>query len=305
MAASPQDYDEAIGATAVVPDPVPLDEVPLERLESEITELAAHIAAGDCRWLLLVAEFDRRQGWGTWECRSCAHWLNWKCSIDLGAARERVRVARSLAALPAVTAAFAAGELSYSKVRALTRVAEPETEDALLEMARTGTASHLERIVRAYRRALGHEEVDQANRMHEVLSLQWQHDDDGTFVLRARLTPEQGALVRRHWKTLWKPEKTFPRKRLPLFSTFVPRRPSARPTAWWRWRSRTLRPVRPPATEATATWSPSTSTPRCWWPMSRAVANSTTVPLWPPKPPAAWAVMPAWSPSWRTGTVRH
>ncbi len=92
-----------------------LTEVPLERLESEITELAAHINAATCRWLLLVAEFDRREGWGTWECRSCAHWLNWKCGIDLGAARERIRVARFLGELPQITAVFAAGQLSYSK----------------------------------------------------------------------------------------------------------------------------------------------------------------------------------------------
>ncbi len=167
----------------------------LEWLESEITELAAHINAATCRWLLLVAEFDRREGWGTWECRSCAHWLNWKCGIDLGAARERVRVARALGELPEITASFAAGQLSYSKVRALTRVATPETEAALLEMARQGTASHLERIVRAYRKAQRADEVDQANRVHEDRFLRWHHDDDGSFVLQARLTPEQGALV--------------------------------------------------------------------------------------------------------------
>ncbi|MBW3549022.1 MAG: HNH endonuclease [Actinobacteria bacterium] len=172
-------------------------DIPLERLESEITELAAHINAATCRWLLLVAEFDRREGWGTWECRSCAHWLNWKCGIDLGAARERVRVARALGELPEITASFAAGQLSYSKVRALTRVATPETEGALLEMARQGTAAHLERIVRAYRKAQRVDEMDEANRIHEDRSLRWHHDDDGTFVLQARLTPEQGALVRK------------------------------------------------------------------------------------------------------------
>ncbi len=174
-----------------------LTEVPLERLESEITELAAHINAATCRWMLLVAEFDRREGWGTWECRSCAHWLNWKCGIDLGAARERVRVARALGELPDITASFAAGQLSYSKVRAVTRVATPKTEAALLEMAKQGTASHLERIVRTYRKAQRLDELDEANRIHEDRSLRWRHDEDGTFVLQGRLTPEQGALVRK------------------------------------------------------------------------------------------------------------
>ncbi len=178
------------------PDAVSLAAVPLERLESEITELAAHINAATCRWLLLVAEFDRREGWGNWECRSCAHWLNWKCGIALSAAHEKVRVAHCLTRLPAVSASFAAGQLSYSKVRALTRVATSETEGSLLEMARQGTAAHLERIVRAYRRARRADELDRATRWHEHRSLRWHHDDDGTFVL-ARLAPEQGALVRK------------------------------------------------------------------------------------------------------------
>ncbi len=112
-------------ATVTLDGPEALIELPLERLECEITELAGHINAATCRWLLLVAEFDRREGWGTWECRSCAHWLNWKCGIALSAAHEKVRVAHCLSKLPAVTASFAAGQLSYSKVRALTRVATP------------------------------------------------------------------------------------------------------------------------------------------------------------------------------------
>ncbi len=143
-----------------------------------------------------MAEFDRRQGWGTWECRSCAHWLNWKCGIDVATARQKVRVAHCLRQLPAITAAFAAGRLSYSKVWALTRVATPDNEGDLLELALTGTASHLERIVRAYRGALRDDEVDTANHLHDRRNAQWHHDDDGSFVLSARLTPEQGALVR-------------------------------------------------------------------------------------------------------------
>ncbi|MBW3651577.1 MAG: HNH endonuclease [Actinobacteria bacterium] len=190
MKAMPPTTNIADGETPTFAD------VPLERLESEITELSAHLNAAECRWLLLVAEFDRRQGWGTWECRSCAHWLNWKCGIDVATARQKVRVAHCLRQLPMTTAAFAAGKLSYSKVRALTRVATPDNEGDLLELALTGTASHLERIVRAYRGALRDDEVDTANDLHDRRSVQWHHDDDGSFVLSARLTPEQGALVR-------------------------------------------------------------------------------------------------------------
>ena len=101
------------------------EEMPLERLEAEITELAGHLAAGECRWLLLVGEFDRRAGYEQWGCRSAAAWLSWHCGLDMRAAREKVRVARALEELPAITQEFALGKLSYSKVRAPTRVATP------------------------------------------------------------------------------------------------------------------------------------------------------------------------------------
>ena len=103
-----------------------LSAVPTERLEAELMSLAGHLAAAECQFLLRVAEFDRREGWADWECLSTAHWLNWRCGVGMTAAREQVRVARRLAELPVVRAEFAAGRLSYSKVRAITRVATPE-----------------------------------------------------------------------------------------------------------------------------------------------------------------------------------
>src|SRR3977135_3068380 len=98
----------------------------LDDLEREICELGAHIEAATCAWLLLLAQFDEREGWAIWGARSCAQWLSWRCSLAPGAARERVRVARRLNELPLVREAFGAGELSYCKVRALTRVATSE-----------------------------------------------------------------------------------------------------------------------------------------------------------------------------------
>jgi len=126
---------------------------------------------------------------------SCAHWLNWKCGVGLNAAREKVRVARALEDLPRIAAAFAAGELSYSKVRAMTRVATPESEEYLLMIARHGTASHLERLVRGYRRMKRIEETAQANGAHAMREVTWYWDDDGSLVFKARLPPERGALV--------------------------------------------------------------------------------------------------------------
>ena len=132
-----------------IPRPPP-DEPPIEQLESEICELAAHIDSATCRWLLLVAEFDERRGWAEWGVHSCAHWLSWRCSIAPRSARERIRVARRLRELPHVRAAFSVGELSYSKVRALTRVAEPDTEQDLVQIARHATGAQLDKLVRGY-----------------------------------------------------------------------------------------------------------------------------------------------------------
>ena len=101
--------------------------------------------------LELIREFDERGGWGN-GFSSCAHWLTWRIGLSAGAAREHVRVARALPMLPRIAQALACGELSYSKVRALTRVATPETEERLLAVGRNGTAHHVERIVRGWRR---------------------------------------------------------------------------------------------------------------------------------------------------------
>src|SRR3954471_14172793 len=103
-----------------------------DELEAEITSLASHLAAATCRWLLLVAEFDRRRGYERWEARSTAHWLNWRCGISLGTAREQLRVARRLPELPLVRDASGAGTLSYAKARAITRIATAANEATLV-----------------------------------------------------------------------------------------------------------------------------------------------------------------------------
>src|ERR1700733_9454367 len=125
---------------------------PLERLEARICELAGHLTAATCQFLLLVADFDERQGWADWEMASCAAWLSWKCQIAPGTAREQVRVARSLAQYPLIRREFAAGRLSYAKARALTRIVTRETEADLVTMAMPMTAGQLERFAQAHRR---------------------------------------------------------------------------------------------------------------------------------------------------------
>ncbi|RPH43438.1 MAG: HNH endonuclease [Burkholderiales bacterium] len=170
-------------------------EVPLPVLEARITELAGHLNAAGHRFLVLLAEFDRREGWADGATRSCAHWLSWKCGIDRGAAREKVRVARALETLPGVGAAMGRGELSYSKVRAITRVATPETEASLLMIALHGTVDHIESVVRGFRRAQQAAELSREAVQHAGRTLRWHHDEDGSLVMQVRLPTEGGALV--------------------------------------------------------------------------------------------------------------
>jgi len=163
-------------------------------LEVQITELAGHLNAGTYRFLSLIAEFDRGGGWADGATQSCAHWLNWRLGIDMGAAREKVRVAHALAKLPLISAAMSRGQLSYSKVRALTRVATPAQEETLLNIAIYGTAAHVEKLVRLYRRCLDAEELSREAQQQATRMLSWFFDEDGSLVLKARLPAEAGAV---------------------------------------------------------------------------------------------------------------
>ncbi len=116
-------------------------------LEDEILTLSGHMAAGMARLIVFIGEFDRREEWARTGSKSCAHWLSWKAGDSLHTAREKVRVGRALLELPTIRQAFAAGELSYSKVRAITRIATPESEADLIVMAKSSTGAACERIV--------------------------------------------------------------------------------------------------------------------------------------------------------------
>ena len=169
-----------------------MDDLSLDEIGDRLCELSAHIAAAQYRWLRLLAAFDRRNGWAQWGCRSCAHWLNWRCGLDLRSAREKVRVARALDDLPLICEAFSRGEVSYSKVRAMTRIATPRTEADLLMFARHGTTQHVEKILRGYRRSIP---LEEAERRHERRYVTWRYTEDGSIEISVRLDPEEGALV--------------------------------------------------------------------------------------------------------------
>ena len=192
------------------------------KLKQFITCFTADLYAATFQQLMMIAEFDIRQGWADVGVRSCAHWLNWQCGVSIGAAREKVRVALALQHLPKTREAFASGQLSYSKARAITRIGTADNEESLLSFARYGTASQLDRTVRLYRKqyegvnalmagyhqrvfaenSTTDKDVDPAeaerqgamhHRAHRQLDTHW--DEFGCLEIRARLTAEQGAVV--------------------------------------------------------------------------------------------------------------
>ena len=179
----------------------------VDDLVDELAAHAAHMSAGMCRYLELVAECDRRgaacSGWG-----STAEWLAWRCGLNPRSSREHVRVARALEVVPLIHAAFARGELSYAKVRALTRVRRPEQEEELLRLASVMTASQLDRALRAYRRVTTEEAHDE----HDSEELTYYWNEDGSLVVRAQLAPEDGALFLKALETarekLWQEQRS-------------------------------------------------------------------------------------------------
>jgi hypothetical protein len=265
----------------------------LDRLGDEIAELSAHLEAATGRLLDLIRAFDARGGWNT-SFRSCAAWLAWRVGLELGAARERVRVARALGALPGLAEALARGELSYAKVRALTRVATPATETRLLAVGRAGTAAHVERIVRGWRRVDRKAEAREAARQHAGRALHVYQDEDGMAVLRGRLAPEVGALLLRAldaaretlYRVVARPEQS---RRPPTLPPRPRRGRSSRRTRWPCW------PRRPSITSSTpgrrgrgtrswSTWTPQSSRIRTS-PGSRCWKMARTFPR---KRPAGW-----------------
>jgi hypothetical protein len=179
-----------------VPDPFE-DAQSIEDLEHEIVTIFANVHAGNHRALVLIVEFHRRRGWELGGHRSTAHWLHFRTGLDLGAARERVRAALALERLPLISEAMGRGELSFSKVRALTRVATPASEGELLEVAREMTTAELERCVRAWKHLSRKEEASLEKVNYRRRRLSVFPDESGAYVVRGVVTAEVGALLMR------------------------------------------------------------------------------------------------------------
>jgi hypothetical protein len=162
-------------------------------LGEAIAETAAVLDAVTQRFLSQLREFDQAGGWERAGALSCAHWLSWRIGMDLGAAREKIRVARRLAELPAIDSALADGTISYSKVRAMTRIANATNQGELLTMARNMTASQLERICRLARHVeslAGKDPRDVEDRQRYAAS---RRTDDGMVSIQIRLHADEAA----------------------------------------------------------------------------------------------------------------
>jgi hypothetical protein len=172
-----------------------LSDLTNEQVADEITTWAGRIAAGEARLLELIAEFDRRGAWHGSGILSLAHWLSWQLGMSLPAAYERVRVARALESFPLVRAAFGAGRMSWSQVRAVTRVATAADEQTWVDLARHCTGAQLERLARGVRRAKQPAE-DETDPIGAKLRRrdQVRYDPDGTLVVTLRFAAEDGAV---------------------------------------------------------------------------------------------------------------
>ncbi len=163
-------------------------------LGEEIATLSAQLQVATYRLLVMLREFDDLGGWALPGLKSCAHWLSWRTGLDAGAAREKLRVAHALAKLPLISESMSQGDISYSKVRAVTRVATPENEQDLLQIALGGTAGQVERIVRAWRKIDLETEKELANEQQARAEVSTFEDEDGMLIVRAKLPPDIGAV---------------------------------------------------------------------------------------------------------------
>ncbi len=166
------------------------------QLEAEICRLAGHIAAATCRFLDLILDFDDREGWAAWDMPSCAAWLSWKCQLSPKTARDHLRTARALRDLPVLHREFAAGRFSYSKARAVARIATPDNEAGLVEMTALMTAAQADRFCAAVGSCLPGDQEDDGLPCGPRTALRWRFDETtGELSISAQLPPADGAVL--------------------------------------------------------------------------------------------------------------
>jgi len=177
-----------------VTKPVP-SLVSIDDLHSSIVSLAARINAETYELLVLVREFDERAGWLKWGLHNCAEWLHYYCDFSMNASREKVRVAHALKVLPGISASFSSGDLSYSKVRAMTRAAGRYNEEELLSFALKTTTARVEERCRELRCGSA-DSLGGAQRAFANRSLRVHRDvEHGVMTITVELPLETGELV--------------------------------------------------------------------------------------------------------------
>lgn len=171
------------------------DLAPIEELDRNILTLCARINAATYELLILIREFDERAGWLKWGLKNCAEWLAWRCDYSMTTALEKVRVAHALKAHPVISRAFASGELSYSKVRAITRVANRDNERELVRFASLHTTAHVAERCRELRCGC-EESIESAARAYANRSLRIRRDQQrGMMTVTIELPMDTGELV--------------------------------------------------------------------------------------------------------------
>ena len=167
----------------------------IDDLDRAIVNLSTRINAATYELLVLIRQFDERGGWLKWGFEHCADWLHWRCDLSVGAAREKVRVAHALKTLPAVSHAFREGELSYSKVRALVRVANRDNEKVLVNFALKTTAARVEERCQELRCGAA-DSVVEANQAYASRHLIIRRNvERGTVSINVELPLEAGVLI--------------------------------------------------------------------------------------------------------------
>ncbi len=167
----------------------------IDQLEDDIVTFAGRMNQAEYEFLVLIREFDLRHGWKAYHFNNCAEWIDMKCGINYDTAREKVRVAHALMDLPETSSAFSNGKLSYSKARALTRLATPQNEADLLEYALPATARQVENHCRELRNAQRKESTEDVNRIHKRRYLSRTYHHDGSMTINVEVTREVGDLI--------------------------------------------------------------------------------------------------------------
>ncbi|MFV8751086.1 DUF222 domain-containing protein [Nannocystaceae bacterium ST9] len=168
----------------------------IEHLARQIAELARSVDTIKHAWLGRIREFDACNGWADTGCVSMVAWLAWWTGTSNKTASEHVRIARALGELPLIDRAFAAGELTYSKVRALTRAATPATQQTLIDVAKTATASQLDKIVAGLRRVRAHANPELSGGEPPRRFARFTETPEGMVRIVAQVGPEDALVLR-------------------------------------------------------------------------------------------------------------